>query len=92
MGSDDQVWKGKERPGLALEQAARDVHNAIDRPLDVRFAMDQLTALNCQPGPLQNRLDLKDDAAAKSWLAAGGFHGEMGKNGTLEVKNGTAKR
>src|SRR5436305_11540107 len=24
-GSDDQVWKGKERPGLALEQAAGDV-------------------------------------------------------------------
>ena len=28
-GSDDQVWKGQEHPGRALQQAAGDVRNAI---------------------------------------------------------------
>jgi hypothetical protein len=31
---------------------------------------------------------LKNDAAAKAWLAKGEFRDEMGKNGTLEVKSG----
>jgi predicted dienelactone hydrolase len=70
-GSDDQVWKGKEHPGVALAEAARDVRAAVARPLDVKFALDQLTALNHQPGPFQNRLDL--NAAGIAGHSFGGW-------------------
>jgi predicted dienelactone hydrolase len=59
QGSDDQVWKNHERPFRELELAVKDTRNAIARPLDVRFALDQLAILSRQPGPLQNRLNLK---------------------------------
>lgn len=70
-GSDDHVWRGQERPGVALHQAAGDLRNAIARPLDAKFALDQLTALNQQPGPFRNRLDLK--AAGISGHSFGGW-------------------
>ncbi len=70
-GSDDQVWKGQERPGLALAEAARDVKNAIARPLDVKLALDQLTALNREAGPFHNRLDL--NAAGIAGHSFGGW-------------------
>ena len=82
-GSDDQVWKGQERPGVALGQAARDTRNAVARPLDPLFH-----GLILQSTTAFWDAYLKNDAAAKSWLAKGGFREEMGKSGTLEVKTG----
>jgi predicted dienelactone hydrolase len=56
-GSDDAVWKGKRNPLAALRQAVRDPANALNRPLDVRFALDRLTKLN-KEGALKGKLDL----------------------------------
>jgi dienelactone hydrolase len=57
-GSDAQVWRGNSQPMTALRAAAANPENAIQRPLDVRFAIDRLTAINAQPGELNHRLDL----------------------------------
>jgi predicted dienelactone hydrolase len=43
----------------AMRQAAADPSNAINRPLDVRFAIDQMEKLNTQEdSPLKGRLNL----------------------------------
>jgi predicted dienelactone hydrolase len=42
----------------AMRQAAKDLRNSINRPLDVRFAIDQMEKMNRDKGPLQGRLDL----------------------------------
>lgn len=57
-GSDTEVWKGNERPMEAMRQSAADPQNAINRPLDVRFALDQLTRMNGEAGPLKGLLDM----------------------------------
>ena len=56
-GSDDTAWRGRGRPMQAMREAAADPMNAINRPLDVRFAIDQLIELNLKPGPFQGHLD-----------------------------------
>ncbi len=58
LGSDTAVWKGQAQPMEAMRQAVKDLRNSINRPLDVRFALDQLEKANRQPGPLEKRLDL----------------------------------
>lgn len=60
-GSDDTVWQGVSvlRRMSALRQAAADPRNAIDRPKDVSFAIDQLERMNREDGALKGRLDLK---------------------------------
>ena len=53
-GSDSKIWQGKpvaERR-RALQQAAANPQAALDRPLDVRFALDQVLA-----APLKVRSD-----------------------------------
>ncbi len=57
-GSDDAAWRGKANPMESMREAVLDVRNAIDRPLDVRFAVDQLGRLNRDEGPLRGRLNL----------------------------------
>jgi predicted dienelactone hydrolase len=57
-GSDSEVWQGQERPLEAMKKAVRDPRNAVNRPADVKFTIDQLEKLNRQPGPLHGRLDL----------------------------------
>jgi predicted dienelactone hydrolase len=57
-GSDDTAWRGRGRPMQAMREAAADPLNAINRPLDVRFAIDQIIELNSKPGPFQGRLDI----------------------------------
>ena len=49
---------------LSLRQAAAKLDNAVNRPLDVTFAIDQLEVLNRSEGPLQGRLDLNRVGAA----------------------------
>jgi len=42
----------------ALQAAMRDPKNYVDRPRDISFALDRLTALNEADGPWKGRLDL----------------------------------
>jgi predicted dienelactone hydrolase len=57
-GSDEAVWKGKKKPLEDMRKAARDPANILNRPLDVRFAIDELGKLN-KEGKLAGRLDLE---------------------------------
>lgn len=60
-GSDDAVWKDiepKERM-QAMRRAAANPQNSINRPLDVRFAIDQMAKMNRDESPLKGRLDLE---------------------------------
>jgi predicted dienelactone hydrolase len=57
-GSDDAAWKGSKDPLADLRRAAREPANAVNRPLDVRFALDELTRLNRTNPAFQGRLDL----------------------------------
>jgi predicted dienelactone hydrolase len=61
-GSDSGVWKdgalGERIPDL--KKAILDPRNAIARPLDITFTLDELTKLDGDPkSPLHHRLDLK---------------------------------
>jgi predicted dienelactone hydrolase len=56
-GSDAEVWKGRARPMEALRRAAKDPQAARNRPLDVRFAIDQAERIGREHGPLEGRLD-----------------------------------
>jgi fermentation-respiration switch protein FrsA (DUF1100 family) len=57
-GSDKDVMHGF-RPLKALREAAANPANAIDRPLDISFVIDRLTALNTDASfPLHGELDL----------------------------------
>jgi predicted dienelactone hydrolase len=59
-GSDSEIWKDAP-PGdvlTAMRRAASQPRNTQDRIFDIKFAIDQLAALNDEPGPLQRRLDL----------------------------------
>src|SRR5579883_1704265 len=48
IGSDDSVWKGlpPEEIMPALRQAVLAIHNSVNRPLDVKFVLDQLEKFN----------------------------------------------
>lgn len=56
-GSDAEVWRGKANPMESMREAVLDVRNALDRPLDVHFAVDQVLRLNHEEGPLKGRID-----------------------------------
>ncbi len=59
-GSDDSVWRGKG-PGAAafdMQKAIFDPSNLIQRPLDIRFVIDQVTRLNKEDPAFKGRLDL----------------------------------
>ncbi|MEI7728554.1 MAG: hypothetical protein WCO56_03245 [Verrucomicrobiota bacterium] len=56
-GSDDGVWRGKAGGMAGMRAAAADPRNAIARPVDVTFALDQLAKLAVEPGPLEKHLD-----------------------------------
>ena len=64
IGSDQAVWENSGCKLLSLRQAAAKLDNALNRPLDVTFAIDQLEVLNRSEGPLQGRLDLNRVGAA----------------------------
>jgi predicted dienelactone hydrolase len=56
-GSDVGIFEGK---GLSREAANQSLspRATLDRFFDIPFALDQLTAMDAAPGPLQGRLDL----------------------------------
>ncbi len=61
-GSDDSVWKdvpAAER-AKALQRGAGNIANALNRPPDGQFAIDQIEKLNAdETSPLKGRLNLK---------------------------------
>jgi predicted dienelactone hydrolase len=58
LGSDKSVWENSWNKLWSLRQAAGKLENALNRPQDVTFALDQLEILNKSEGPFQGRLDL----------------------------------
>ena len=73
-GSDDSVWKNlplAERV-KAMQHAAEKLSNALDRPKDGQFVIDQLEKLNADKTfPLKGRLDL--NAIAMAGHSFGGY-------------------
>lgn len=63
-GSDVDVWKAAGGSKAALRAAAQDPQNALNRPKDISFAIDQLEKLQRETPPLQGRLDLARISAA----------------------------
>ncbi len=67
IGSDESVWKDlpmAER-GKSLQKAAANLSNALNRPPDAQFALDQIEKLNAdETSPLKGRLNLKSMAIA----------------------------
>lgn len=90
-GSDDAVWRNQEKPYRAMSRAATDPRNALERPRDVRFALDRLGELNERDPVWQGRLDLARVGIAGhsfgAWtvLAAAGqaFRGPLGGDRSL---------
>ncbi len=58
IGSDTAVWLGSRNIMGDMGKAAANPANSINRPLDVRFAIDQIAKLNKDEGPLKGKLDL----------------------------------
>ncbi|SDU20648.1 Predicted dienelactone hydrolase [Verrucomicrobium sp. GAS474] len=54
LGSDSAVIHS----AAALQESISNVDNFVNRPKDISFALDRLTALNQTDGPWRNRLDL----------------------------------
>jgi predicted dienelactone hydrolase len=61
IGSDTSVWQGLQPDEImpAMRKAAGQPDNIRNRPLDVRFAIDQLEQLDREGPLLKGRLDLK---------------------------------
>jgi pimeloyl-ACP methyl ester carboxylesterase len=58
LGSDDAVWRQSSQIMKSMKEAAANLENAVNRPLDVSFAIDQLEIVNREASPLQGKLDL----------------------------------
>ena len=60
VGSDDAVWKdaGIGKRKSAMQRAAAQPRNALDRTQDVSFALDELTRLNATNAIWRGNLDL----------------------------------
>ncbi len=80
LGSDEGVWKNATDRLSALKRAAADPANFSNRVQDVRFAIEELTALNKSDSRLQGKLDLDKIAmaghsfGAATTLAVAGEH------------------
>ncbi len=56
-GSDDAAWRGQADP-MASMKAAANGRNTMQRGLDIKFALDQLEALQAADPVLRGKLDL----------------------------------
>lgn len=56
-GSDDEVWRGSAQPMQDLRASAANLQNAVDRPRDVSFAIDQMLALAASDARFRGRTD-----------------------------------
>lgn len=57
LGSDSSLLQ-TERPMRSMKEAMSNPDNLVNRPKDISFAIDQVTALNSVTGPWQHRFDL----------------------------------
>jgi acetyl esterase/lipase len=93
LGSDDGVWKDvppAER-ARALQRAALNIPNVVNRPLDGQFAIDQIENLNADAtSPLRGRLDLQ--AIAIAGHSFGGYTTLALAGQTFLLPLGAAKR
>lgn len=65
LGSDDSAYKHTLRPLRKLARAFLNPENQRNRPLDIRFAIDRLTALQTDPSfPLHGHLQLSEIGVA----------------------------
>ena len=69
-GSDEAVWRGKVQPKKYLKEAYDNPATMRNRPLDLRFALDQLERLKRDGDPLSLRMDLTRVGAAGFDLGA----------------------
>jgi dienelactone hydrolase len=58
IGSDDAVWKGNSQTMKKMRRAAMDPMNALNRVVDVRFAIDRLEAMNKTDKIFQGMFDI----------------------------------
>lgn len=70
VGSDEAVWKGKGQPKKHLKEAYENPATMRNRPLDMRFALDQLEQLKHDSNTLAMRMDLTRVGAAGYDLGA----------------------
>lgn len=72
LGSDEAVWRDARNPMLAMQRAARDLDNLLNRPADVSFAIDELARRNAdEEWKLKGRLKL--DAVAVAGHSFGSY-------------------
>ncbi len=65
VGSDESVWRGAPRPMAAMRAAAKNPKAINDRPLDVKFAIDEMLKLHLDPkSALFGRIDGQKIGAA----------------------------
>ncbi|MGD0654373.1 MAG: hypothetical protein ABSA16_08530 [Thermoguttaceae bacterium] len=69
-GSDEAVWRGKVQPKKHLKEAYENPATMRNRPLDMRFALDQLDRLKRDGDSLAVRLDFDRIGAAGCDLGA----------------------
>ncbi len=69
-GSDVEVRRGTVQPMKKLAEAYANPINTRNRPLDLRFALDQLTAMQKKGDSLGKRLDLTKVGAAGNDMGA----------------------
>jgi dienelactone hydrolase len=69
-GSDEAVWRGKVQPKKHLKEAFENPATMRNRPLDMRFALDQLERLKRDRDPVGMRMDLACVGAAGNDLGA----------------------
>lgn len=58
FGSDTSILKPGQRMGEAMARAADDPQNAINRPKDISFVIDELTSMTTHESELHNKLAL----------------------------------
>ena len=61
VGSDDSVWRGYPAASRAsaMNRAAQNITNALNRPVDVIFAIDEVLKMNRGDSPLKGKLDVE---------------------------------
>ncbi|MGA2062472.1 MAG: hypothetical protein ABSG67_18480, partial [Thermoguttaceae bacterium] len=69
-GSDEAVWRGKVQPKKHLKEAFDNPATTRNRPLDMRFTLDQIERLKRDGDPLAQRMDLDRVGAAGFDLGA----------------------
>ena len=59
LGSDQAVWQRQPEPMKRMKAAAMNPENAVNRPRDVSFAIDQAEQIQAGDSPLAGRLDMQ---------------------------------